>query len=280
MSSASGGRPITDYALPLAAALLAALSLFAIMLALKKPRHDRVWQPDLAPTPHIVRAGDLVSIAPYRDWRYDADAPVAEDWTSFGPVAPGDVRRAWLVVEPHPGLPLMAHTLVIFQFADGRVAGISVEARKEAHERYSPFWGAFNRFELLYQWASPRDLLTRRAVMMDRTLYLYPLRLDPAEVQAFFSALVATTQSIAARPRFYNTLTSNCTNELAKSAGLGWDMAFVFTGLAGHALHARGRIAMTGDFVSVRQAARIDDRVRSLATAPHDSFNAALFGPP
>lgn len=263
---------------PVLAAAALALVLFVVVINLQSPRHDRVWRDDLAFVPAVARTDGTFTLAPYRAWTYSGDAPVRRDWTTSGPFSTGAVRAAWLVVEPHPGLPVIAHTLVVFAFADGRVLGVSVEARKEADETYSPALGTFNRFELLYQWASPKDLLTRRAVMMDRALFMYPLALSQRETEAFLGVLIAKTEAIAARPRFYNTLSSNCTNELAKAAGLGWDPAFVFTGFAGDALHRMGRIQGEGSFEAARAAARIDARVIAAAGLPERAFNAALFG--
>ncbi len=255
-----------------------AIALFILAVNLQAARHDRPWRDDLAHTPQVEWTARRFAITPYRDWTYSPQAPLTRDWMQAGPLVIADVRRAYLVVEPHPGLPVMAHTLVIFAFEEGEAIGVSIEARKEADEDYSPLRGTFNRFELLYQWASPKDLLTRRAVMMDRALYMYPLVLDQAETETFLAALLAKTEAIASRPRFYNTLLSNCTNELAKSAGLGWDPAFVFTGFAGDALYREGRIAGEGPFATVKAAARIDAHVVSIAGSDTGAFNAALFG--
>ena len=186
------------------------------------------------------------------------------------------MRRVWFVVEPHPGLPVMAHTLVLFEFEQGELIGLTVEARKQASEKYSALRGTLNAFELIYQWATPRDLLTRRAVYMDKALYLYPLVLSQAETEAYLRVLLEQTQRIEHHPRFYNTLTSNCTNELAKSAGLGWHPAFVLTGGADKALFDMGRIEGEGDFESIRAKARIDPRVIALAAHDESDFNAGL----
>ena len=71
-----------------------------------------------------------------------------------------ELEQVWLMVEPHPGLELMAHTLVLFEFSDDRLLGLTIEARREKHESYSAFWGNWGEFELLYVWASAQDLLS------------------------------------------------------------------------------------------------------------------------
>ena len=44
------------------------------------------------------------------------------------------------------------------------------------------------------------------------------------------------------RPRYYNTIISNCTNELAKAAGFHWAPAYIFTGRSDEYLFRRGII--------------------------------------
>ncbi|MEZ6011070.1 MAG: DUF4105 domain-containing protein [Hyphomonas sp.] len=261
---------------PVLLGALAAFGVFLMAVSVKQPRHDRDWYPHLSRLPHVDLDNGTFSIAPYSNWTYTEDAPDERRWTDLPPHRISDVRCVWFVMEPHPGLPIMAHTFVLFEFREGDLVGLTIEARKEKREKYSALAGAFNKFELLYDWASPRDLMTRRAVMMDRQLYMYPLELSQAEAEAYLTALLEKTIAIERRPRFYNTLTSNCTNELAKAAKLPWHPAFIFTGGADAALYAQKRIAGADGFEAVRERARIDAAVRRIADLPETEFNAAL----
>ena len=261
---------------PVLYGILAAFGIFLIAVMTKEPRHDRTWYPHLSRLPHVELENGAFSIAPYGDWTYTEDAPREMVWTGVPPHRISDVRRVWFVMEPHPGLRIMAHTFVMFEFGEGDLIGLTIEARKETREDYSALAGAFNKFELMYYWASPRDLMTRRAVMMDRKLYMYPLQLSQGETEAYLTALLEKTSAIEAKPRFYNTLTSNCTNELAKAAGLPWDPAFIFTGGADAGLYRLKRITGEGGFAAVRERARVDERVRAIAGLPEAEFNAAL----
>lgn len=255
---------------------LALILIAAVWLLLKTPRADRNWLPDLAQQASVTEQDGTLHIENYRDWRWDAAGASQQDWIRSPGFQIAGVRRAWLVVEPHPSMKVMAHTLVIFAFEDGTLTGLSVEARKEDGETYSAFQGALRKYELIYQWASPRDLLTRRAITLERDLFMYPLALSQAELEAYLGAVIARTRALETRPRFYNTLHSNCTNELAKSAGLDWDPAFIFTGRAAEALDRMGRLSGEGDFAARKARAKIDDAVRSHAALPEDDFNAAL----
>lgn len=257
-------------------AVLAAFGLFLVAVQSKKARHDRIWQPHLSKLPDVSLGQGTFGIGSYRNWAYPEEGPPIQQWTVLEDHRIADVRRAWLVMEPHPGLPVMAHTLVMFEFADGDLIGLTVEARKQADETYSPVRGTFNAFELIYQWATPRDLLVRRAVYLDKDLYLYPLVLSQTEVQAYLTALLERTRAIEKTPRFYNTLTSNCTNELAKTADLPWHPAFILTGGSAEALFGMGRIAGEGNFAAVKARAKVDDLVEERAALPDEDFNAAV----
>ena len=261
---------------PILLGIVGAVCVFVLAIATKVPRHDRDWYPHLSRLPHVALEGGVFSIAPYGDWTYTEDVPKDMVWTAVPPHKVSDVRRVWFVMEPHPGLAVMAHTFVMFEFGAGDLIGLTIEARKETRESYSALAGAFNKFELMYYWASPRDLMTRRAVMMDRELYMYPLQLSQGEAEAYLTALLEKTASIERRPRFYNTLTSNCTNELAKAAALPWDPAFIFTGGADAGLYRLKRITGEGGFDAVRTRARVDACVRENAALPQAAFNAAL----
>lgn len=260
---------------PVLLALLAALIVFMITVLTKTPRHDRDWVEHLSATPEVRRSGESWQVSPIRNWSYDSAGPTARDWIDTARIDPDRLKRVWLMVEPHPGLDIMAHTLVLFEFEEDELIGLTIEARKEKGEKYDPLRGALGRFELLYVWATPRDLLTRRAVYLDHEVYLYRLELTPGEARAYLTSLLERTAAIETRPRFYNTLTSNCTNELAKSGGLAWHPAFILTGGAARALHGRGRIAGP-DFEAVKAAANMTETVAALAGEPPERFNAAL----
>ncbi|MEO0714496.1 MAG: DUF4105 domain-containing protein [Pseudomonadota bacterium] len=253
-----------------------AAGLFLLIVYTKAASHDRHWQPHLGKVPQVDQSGDIVRITPIRDWTYSIQQALQTAWVSEGvSIDLSALKQVWFVVEPHPGIPMMAHTLVLFEFDDGDLIGLTIEARKQIHETYNPVAGAFRRYELIYVWAEPRDLLTRRAVMLDHQLYIYPLDLSRAQARAYLEGLVERTAEIERRPRFYNTLISNCTNELAKSAGLAWQPAFVLTGRSAEALHRAGYISAS-EFEDARASADMTEAVQMLVDASVRDFNTGL----
>lgn len=207
--------------------------------AVQQPRTDRNWYPYLARDLNVTRDGDAVTINPVTDWRYDATGPTAETYTETA-FNIAEVKRVWFVLEPQPGSDLAAHTFLIFEFPNDRLIGVTIEARREQNEPYDAVRGGFNTFELAYLWGSARDLLTRRAVMLDHAVFVYPVTLTPAQRIDLLSRLVNRTEALETQPRFYNTLGSNCTNELAKATDLDWNIAFILTGLSDEHLYEQG----------------------------------------
>jgi len=238
------------------------------------PRLDRPWVEHLAVIPTVDMRAEGFTVAPATDWSYDANGPTAKNTVSFS-ADYADLRNVWFVLEPQPGGEYAAHTLVLFEFADDRIIGLTVEARREANEDYDALKGAFNKFELAYIWSTAKELLNRRAVFLSKDVYVYPLQLTDGQEQSFLRSVLRQTRSVATTPRFYNTLTSNCTNELAKAAGLKWHYSWVLTGYAPQRLFSLGLIPGK-DFEAVRRRARMETALRSWNDLSSRDFDRAL----
>ena len=266
-------RPLRAFA----AVLIIAVVLMTIHGATRPARHDRNWVEHLSRLPLVeLQDSGAFSVAPFRDWSYSADGPNRKTWINTVSADVERIENVWFVVEPHPGLDIMAHTLVLFEFSDDRLLGLTIEARREEGESYSPFWGNWGKFELLYMWGSARDLLTRRAVYLDHGVQIYPLALSGEQERAFLRTMLKGTRRIAEKARLYNTLFSNCTNELGKSAGLDWHYAFVATGLSARRLHKLGLIPNDLEFETVRERAMSAGMLKLLNNTPEADFDARL----
>ncbi|MEO0881090.1 MAG: DUF4105 domain-containing protein [Pseudomonadota bacterium] len=257
---------------------LAGLIALVLYIGLRQPSHDRDWRPEISIMPQVAQSGSEFTIDQIRDWTYSEDAPVTFDYHS-GTYDVSELTGTWLMVEPFGGTDAIAHTLIIFEFSDDRLLGLTIEARKEEGEVYSALKGALNTFELVYLWGEARDLLTRRARYLKHDVFLYPVHLTEGDRQAFFGALVEKTNGLYETPRFYNTLFSNCTNELAKTAGLNWNSAFILTGYAPHHLWREGVVpgrAQDIGFDDIRARANMAETIKGLPDRSEEVFDRAL----
>lgn len=269
--------------------LLVLLCLFAIgfiALSLREPRNDRAWTSEYARTVTAQIAEDKsVALGSVRDFTYAPGEVVSESWTDEE-IAAGSVKKAWFLFEPFPDLALAGHTFLSFELEDGRVLSISVEARREEGEEYSGFTGLFNEFELAHQWSTERDAVTRIMVLLGNDLRRYPLPLTKEEANALFLGFVRETEKLAREPEFYNTLTSNCTNSLARIANdvrpgsLPYGLAWNLTGLSEGYLMKHGYLPLVNgskeETIVAHDLTLHREEILSAASLPPIAFSRLL----
>lgn len=233
--------------------VLIAVALLLAVAAINKPaRNDRDWYPYLKNTTDVTLNADGFAVKPVTDWRYDAKDAVSKSYTQAA-YRYDQLKKVWFLLEPQPGMEEQAaHTFLLFEFDDGHLLGVTIEARREEGEEYSAWNGLWNAFELSYLWGTPADLLPRRAVMLGHRVYMYPLQIKDSAEREVLQRLLERTEALETRPRYYNTLTSNCTNELAKVTHMKWDKSFVLTGNADNHLFSLSLIPGE-NFVAVEQ---------------------------
>jgi len=255
-----------------AAAALLAILFTPVLFA--EARLDRKWVDNLAHMPNVQLSPGAFALDHVADWSYTAEGPARRDVITFANTF-DDLRNVWLMVEPQPGGEYAAHTLILFEFSGDRIVGLTVEARLEQGETYDAIAGAFNRYELSYIWASARELLTRRVTFLDKDVYIYPLQLDATQKRNFLRLLLEGTIDVSTQPRFYNTITSNCTNELAKVAGLGWHYSWVLTGYSPQRLYEL-KLIPGETFEAAKQSALLKTEIASWNDLPSRDFDKEL----
>lgn len=259
---------------PATGAIAAILILGAAAHYTGPPRNDRNWYPYLSRTAEVELEADRFAVSPVSDWSYRGPEVADRGYISAA-YDFSQLRGVWFMLEPQPGSQLAAHTLLLFEFEGDRLLGLTIEARREVGEEYSAVRGIFNTFELAYVWASARDLLTRRAVMLDHEVFLYPVAIDAERSRTLLRRLLERTDSLETRPRYYNTLLSNCTNELAKAAGFDWAPAFILTGRSDEYLFETGVIP--GDrFDRAHARSDMTEFIQALNAVPKARFDAEL----
>jgi hypothetical protein len=254
--------------------LVVVLALASLRVCGAQPRLDRNWVDNLAVMPKVEATEAGFALDGVVDWSYTKDGPATQSVGDFA-TAYDDLRDVWFVVEPQPGGDYAAHTLVLFEFAGDRIVGLTVEARLEKGETYDAVAGVFNNFELAYVWASARDLLTRRVTFLDKDVYVYPLKLDAQQKLDFLKALLGQTVEVSTHARFYNTFTSNCTNELAKVAKLDWHYSWVLTGYSPQRLFEL-KLIPGETFEAAKERALVKREIASWNDLSRDDFDRAL----
>ncbi|MEM7468335.1 MAG: DUF4105 domain-containing protein [Pseudomonadota bacterium] len=221
-----------------------ALCTFALALLLfvytRTPSLDRSWDEDVNVLAGVDTAlPEKIKLTRIRDWQYSDEEIVAKPYfdASFNP---SDIQAMWIYEQQLGRLGLIAHTFVVFEFDEsygrGRYLGLSVETRREMGEKYSLLGGILRQFEITHIWSTEQDLVTRRVQFLDYPLTRYRLDIPKPYHAAIFRSFVGETQHLAADPRWYNTVTNNCTSSLVKYVNknepdaIPLHYSYVFTG--------------------------------------------------
>lgn len=182
--------------------------------AVQRPSNQRDWTPDNARTARAEFRGDSVWVHDVRNAEYVTTQQYTVHWEDRA-YDLRQVERAWFLVEPFSkDWRGPAHTLVSFQFADGKFLAISAEIRKEKGEIFSPFKGLLRRFEIIYVVADERDVVRLRTNYRRDPVYLYPVRATPAQARAMLVDMLQRATELAGDPEWYNTLTNTCTTSI------------------------------------------------------------------
>lgn len=197
-------------------AVLAVLALFLGISYMRVPRTDRDWDERfMHPATVEYQQDGSVDLHSIRDWTYGIQTIADKTWRDVR-VRPEDVTHVWFVLEPFSQFEAVGHTFLIFEFKDGTALSFSVEARSVKGQKYSAIAGLFNNYELSYTWGTERDFIERRLLFLMHPIRMYPLNVKPELAQGIFEQLLQDTTYVGTHPRFYNTLTANCTNVLAE----------------------------------------------------------------
>ncbi len=173
------------------------------------PSNDRAWADDVARVTHGTIDGSQVTLYNVRDFEWRTAADYTPRW---------ETRRYDLdrlvsldMIMSYWAGPSIAHTLLSFGFDGGGHVVFSVEIRREQTESFSEIGGFFKEFELSVIAADERDIVRLRTNVRRERTYLYRLKIAPTAIRALFRAYVDEANGLVHQPRFYHTLTGNCT---------------------------------------------------------------------
>lgn len=238
------------------------------------PSNDRDWVPENARLPSATVAGDLVTVHNIRNFQYRSET----DFTPAYYDKRFDLRQLEGVdlVSVYWMGPHIAHVFLSFEFAGGEHLAISIEARKEKGEGYSTVNGFFRQYELHYAVADERDVIGLRTNhRANPPEYVHVYRLDGrlAEGRRLFMEYIHQINAVAARPAFYNSLTTNCTTTIwlhnrVNPEHVPFSWKILASGHVPEYLHEHGRLAgRDRPFAELQQQALVNTRAQAAGDA-------------
>jgi hypothetical protein len=173
------------------------------------PSNEGLWTDDVLRMTTGTIDGNRVTLHDVRnfDWRSRTDYTQRWETRSYDL----DRLRSVDMIMSHWGLPKIAHMLISFGFDDAAQIVFSVEIRRQTFQEFSEIGGFFKEFELSIIAADERDAIRVRTNVRGEEAYLYQLRMPLAAMRSLFLGYVNEANQLAATPRFYHTITVNCT---------------------------------------------------------------------
>lgn len=240
-----------------------------------EPSNDRDWQTDVAVLPYATIDGDLVTVHHIRNFDYRSEF----DYTPAYYDKQFDLRRLQgvdLIASYWMG-PAIAHIFLSFDFGDDDHLAISIETRKERGEGFSSIKGFFRQYELYYVVADERDVIrVRTNYRRDPPEQVYLFRaLAPREnIRRLFLSYMRQINALKAEPRFYNTLTTNCTTKIWLNSRVNPDhlplrWQVLLSGFLPRFLYDSGRLDSGGlSFEQLQRRSLINERAQAADQAP------------
>ena len=175
-----------------------------------RPQQNRDWQPEVA---HGVTAdvnGPIVTLHNVRNFNWTSETEAVPDWQTV--TVNLDQLSSLDMFTSTWGNPDIAHLIVSFGFDDGQHIAFSVEIRKEVGETYSSLGGFFRKYELVLIAAQENDVVRVRTNMRHEDVHIFPVALPADKRRDLFLQFVGLGNQLAEQPKFYNTITANCTS--------------------------------------------------------------------
>jgi hypothetical protein len=256
-----------------AAVFAIAFTLVLVVWSSVRPSNDRDWQPEVAVLPYATINGDRVTVHNIRNFDYHTEtdfAPAYYDRTF-------DLRRLDRVdlIAVYWMGPAIAHLFVSFGFGDEHLP-ISIEARKERADQYSSLAGFFRQYELFYVVADERDVIRVRTNYRHsppEEVYVFRVTGSPENSRRVFLDYMRDINDLHEHPRFYNTLTTNCTTMIfahttVNPGHIPFSWKILLSGYAPEYAYDLGRLDRRLPFEELKRRAHVNTAAQAANEAP------------
>lgn len=268
------GWSVASFGWPVLFVGVLALS-FLIWLTLRhlslRPSNDRSWVNDNERVATAEFDGDVVTIRNVRDFHWRTTRDFDERWIDVK-INLDKMSKIWFVLEYFdPKKRQMAHTIMGFETENGERIACSIEVRREKGERYHPLKGLFRQYELIYVWATERDVIGVRTRCRKKSVtHLFEaVVLGPGNERRMLESYLRRTNKLSEEPEWYNTITNTCTTNIVGHVNEVYPgrvpraISILLPGLSPRLLHRNNLVKMTGTLEDTMEMSIIDERAIS-----------------
>ena len=241
-----------------------------------KPSNERDWQKDVAVLPYAIIQDNQITIRNIRNLTYrtetDFDIHYYDKTFDLNALDSVDLIAVYWMGDA------IAHIMMSFGFQEKDFVAFSIETRKEKREGYSTIKGFFKQYELIYIAGDERDLIRVRTDYRNpqEDVYLYRLKLDRGRAQKLFMEYIRQINDMKKRPIWYNTLSTNCTTNIAMhirtfSDHIRYNWKILLSGYAPLYAYEIGALDTSLPFAELKKLSYINPRAHGIGNDPEFS---------
>lgn len=247
-----------------------------------KPPVTAGWAGDVARQVTGTVDGNMLTLTNVRNFTWKTDGGFVEKWESH--IYDLSKLRSLDLFMSYWAGPEMAHMILSFGFDDDQYLAWSIEVRRTAGGKFSPIGDLFKSNPLVIIAATESDVIRVRSNIRGEDVQLFRMRVPPANAARLLLQYVSDANTLAEHPRFYNSLTTNCTTTAAKmmravGAKFPFDWRLIVNGYLPEFAYDRKALDMNLPFEELKAAAHIAARAKG-AGASEDFSKAIREGVP
>lgn len=230
------------------------------------PSNDRSWVNDNQRLASVEITGDKAHIKNVRDFSWRTTKDYDERWIDMT-INLNKVRKIWFILEYFsPERKEMAHTILSYEFDDGRRLACSIEVRRKEGSRFHPLKGMFRSYELIYVWGTESDIIgvRSRCRRKSKTHLFEGVVLGPGNERRMLESYLRRTNKLAKDPEWYNTITNTCTTNIVNHVNevypgrVPWAIGVLMPGLSPKMLLRNNLVKSSGNIDETMESSLID----------------------
>lgn len=243
------------------------------------PSNDRDWALDVS-RPAITKVmGDKLTVENVRNFEWRTETDFTPRWETrtydLSKLNEVDLFASYWAGED------IAHILVGFGFSDNQRLVWSIELRRTKTQTYSALASFFKQSELVFLAADERDIIRLRTNVRGENVRMFPLRLKPQVARRLLLEYAEMANEYARNPRWYNTITANCTTMVFRIARAlnplaPFDWRVLLSGHFPELVDDHGGIDNSIPFAQWRQKAQIDKAAQAADQLDSVAFSKAI----
>jgi hypothetical protein len=243
------------------------------------PSNDRDWAPDVARPAIGEFKGDKLTMRNVRNFEWRTETDFTERWEDrtydVSKLSDVDLVASYWAGEN------IAHILVSFGFSDGQRLVWSIELRRTVDQTYSALASFFRQSELIFLAADERDIIRLRTTVRGENVRMFPLKLRPGAARVLLGEYIEIANGFAATPRWYNTITANCTTMVFRIARVlhpyaPFNWRVLLSGHFPELIYSRGGIDNSIPWSQWRVKSQIDAAARAADALDSVDFSDAI----